>query len=83
MHVNALKALEFDRIRAALAREAATPLGRARAEVLEPATDPDQVAEALALTSEAARSRSMRATTCRRRSPRSRWRISRSIRRGS
>jgi len=55
MHVTALKALEFDRIRAALAREAATPLGRARAEVLQPATEPDRVARGLALTSEAVR----------------------------
>src|SRR5580692_2832300 len=55
MHVSALKALEFDRIRAALAREAATPLGRARAELLQPATDPDRVAQALTLTSEAVR----------------------------
>jgi DNA mismatch repair protein MutS2 len=55
MHVTALKALEFDGIRAALAREAATPLGRARAEVLQPATDPNRVAEALALTSETVR----------------------------
>jgi DNA mismatch repair protein MutS2 len=55
MHVTALKALEFDGIRAALAREAATPLGRARAEILEPATDPDQVVQALALTSETVR----------------------------
>ena len=55
MHVTALKALEFDRIRAALAREAATPLGRARAEALQPATEPDQVARGLALTSEAVR----------------------------
>lgn len=51
MHVTALKALEFDRIRAALAREASTPLGRVRAEALAPASDPDLVARALALTS--------------------------------
>jgi DNA mismatch repair protein MutS2 len=55
MHVTALKALEFDRIRAALAREAATPLGRARAAALEPFTEPDRVARGLALTSEAVR----------------------------
>jgi DNA mismatch repair protein MutS2 len=55
MHVTALKTLEFDRIRAALAREAATPLGRARAEVLQPASEPDRVAGGLALTSEAVR----------------------------
>jgi DNA mismatch repair protein MutS2 len=55
MHVTALKALEFDRIRAALAREASTPLGRVRAEALAPASDPDLVAGALALTSEAVR----------------------------
>jgi DNA mismatch repair protein MutS2 len=55
MHVTALKALEFDRIRAALAREASTPLGRVRAEALAPASDPDLVARALAFTSEAVR----------------------------
>lgn len=55
MHVTALKALEFDRIRAALAREASTPLGRVRAEALAPASDPDLVARALALTSETVR----------------------------
>ena len=34
-----LRALEFDRIREALAHEALTPLGRERADRLEPATD--------------------------------------------
>jgi dsDNA-specific endonuclease/ATPase MutS2 len=34
-----LHALEFDRIREALAREASTALGRARAYTLEPATE--------------------------------------------
>jgi DNA mismatch repair protein MutS2 len=48
-----LRALEFDRIREVLAREAHTPLGRARALALEPATDPGEVAAGLELTSEA------------------------------
>ena len=55
MQAAALKALEFDRILAALAREASTPLGRARAEALEPATDPDEVGRRLALTTEGVR----------------------------
>jgi DNA mismatch repair protein MutS2 len=48
-----LRALEFDRIREALASRALTALGRARLSSLEPATDPAVVASALALTSEA------------------------------
>jgi DNA mismatch repair protein MutS2 len=48
------RALEFDRIREALAREAATPLGRTRALGLEPATDAVVVQAALDLTTAAA-----------------------------
>ena len=48
-----LKALEFDRIREALARETLTPLGRARALSLEPSTDAGQVRHRLDATSEA------------------------------
>ena len=48
-----LRALEFDRIREALAREASTLLGRARALSLEPGTDPDDIRQALDLTLEA------------------------------
>ena len=40
-------------MREALAEVALTPLGRARALDLEPATDPDEVEARLALTSEA------------------------------
>jgi DNA mismatch repair protein MutS2 len=54
MHAAVLRTLEFDRIREALSREAFTPLGRARALALEPATDPDDVQRRLSLTSEAA-----------------------------
>jgi DNA mismatch repair protein MutS2 len=53
MQPSVLKALEFDRIREALAHEALTPLGRARAMALDPATDPDLVETALRLTTEA------------------------------
>jgi dsDNA-specific endonuclease/ATPase MutS2 len=42
-------ALEFDRIREALAREAVTPLGRARALALEPAVEVDEVRTRLGL----------------------------------
>jgi DNA mismatch repair protein MutS2 len=55
MQAAALKALEFDRILAALAREASTPLGRARVDALEPASDPDEVGGRLALTAEGVR----------------------------
>jgi DNA mismatch repair protein MutS2 len=48
------RALEFDRIRGALAREAATALGRARAVALGPATDLPAVRQRLDLTVEAA-----------------------------
>lgn len=47
------KALEFDRVREALAAEAMTALGRARALELEPATEPEHVRRRLALTGEA------------------------------
>jgi DNA mismatch repair protein MutS2 len=53
MQAAVLRALEFDRIREALARDVATPLGRERAQALEPATDPAEVARRLALTGEA------------------------------
>lgn len=49
-----LHMLEFDRVREALALEADTPLGRARALGLEPLSDPAAVAAALDATSEAA-----------------------------
>ena len=55
MQAATLKALEFDRIREALADEASTPLGRTRVESLAPATDPAEVEGALALTTEAVR----------------------------
>jgi DNA mismatch repair protein MutS2 len=48
-----LRTLEFDRIRDALAREAVTPLGRARARALAPSVDPDDIRRRLALTTEA------------------------------
>ena len=47
------RALEFDRVREALAAEATTALGRERALELEPATEPDEVRRRLALTAEA------------------------------
>ena len=47
------RALEFDRIREALAREAATPLGRERAASLEPSTLRADVAAGLELAVEA------------------------------
>src|SRR5580765_2313662 len=50
-----LKALEFDRIREALARDALTPLGRVRLDALVPATDPAEVRRGLDLTTEAVR----------------------------
>jgi DNA mismatch repair protein MutS2 len=55
MQAAVLRALEFDRIREALASRALTPLGRERALVAVPAEDPDLVREALALTSDAVR----------------------------
>ncbi len=53
MHATALRALEFDRIREALADEALTPLGRARALALAPSSDAGEVQRLLALTTEA------------------------------
>jgi DNA mismatch repair protein MutS2 len=47
------RALEFDRVREALARVALTPLGRRRALALSPATEVDEVRARLALTAEA------------------------------
>src|SRR5688572_6076297 len=47
-----LKALEFDRIREALARETLTPLGHARAVNLDPSTDPAEVQYRLNATGE-------------------------------
>ncbi len=49
-----LRALEFDRIREALAREASTELGRVRALELEPAATADEVRQRLDLATEAA-----------------------------
>src|SRR4051812_47342810 len=53
MQAAVLRALEFDRIREALASRALTPLGRERAFAIEPAEEPDAVRDALALTSDA------------------------------
>ena len=53
MQAAALRALEFDRIREALAREALTPLGRVRALALEPSGDAVEVQRRLDLTVEA------------------------------
>ena len=53
MHSGVLRILEFDRIREALAREAFTPLGHARALSLEPSTDIEEVQRRLDLTTEA------------------------------
>jgi DNA mismatch repair protein MutS2 len=55
MQAGTLRALEFDRIVAAVTRLAQTPPGAARLARLGPATDPDVVSRALATTSEAAR----------------------------
>lgn len=46
------RALEWDHVRALLAREAVTPMGRERALTLEPHTDPDAVRKALRETRE-------------------------------
>lgn len=54
MQLAVLRALEFDRIREALAQEASTPLGRERAWALMPAVDPDEVRRRLELSGEAA-----------------------------
>jgi DNA mismatch repair protein MutS2 len=53
MQPAALHALEFDRIREALARETMTPLGHARAMELEPSPDPAEVQYRLNATGEA------------------------------
>jgi DNA mismatch repair protein MutS2 len=53
MQPAALRALEFDRIRDALASEALTLLGRARAARLEPSTEPAEIDRRLQLTAEA------------------------------
>ncbi len=53
MQAAVLRALEFDRIREALAHEALTPLGRERADRLEPAVEPADVRRRLELTTEA------------------------------
>src|SRR5688572_2545027 len=52
MQLAVLKALEFDRIREALARETLTPLGHARAVNLDPSTDPAEVQYRLNATGE-------------------------------
>jgi len=49
-----LRGVEFDRIREALAREALTPLGEARALALAPSADPREVQARLELAAEAA-----------------------------
>jgi DNA mismatch repair protein MutS2 len=55
MHPGALRALEYDRIVEAVARQALTPLGRRRLSELRPQVDARQVASSLAATSEAVR----------------------------
>src|SRR5256885_4237500 len=55
MHAGALKALEFDRIVEAVRRYALTPPGATRLAELQPASDPEIVAHALAGTSETVR----------------------------
>lgn len=55
MHPGALKALEFDRILAALRRLALTPLGETRLAELRPSGDARQVAALLSATTEAVR----------------------------
>jgi len=47
MHPGILRALEFDRVREALAREASTALGQQRALALTPSIDPEEIAERL------------------------------------
>ena len=54
MQPAALRTLEFDRIREALANEALTPLGRSRALALEPTSEVDEVEARLDLAAEAA-----------------------------
>src|SRR5690348_10746969 len=55
MHSGTLKALEFDRIVAAVVRLAQTPPGVERLARLQPQDDPGAVAAALATTAETAR----------------------------
>jgi DNA mismatch repair protein MutS2 len=55
MQLGALRALEFDRIAAAVRRLALTPLGAARLAQLAPSADPRQVAALLAATTEGVR----------------------------
>jgi dsDNA-specific endonuclease/ATPase MutS2 len=55
MHAGGLRALEFDRIVAALRSFALTPPGADRLEDLVPESDPGVVRELLAATSEAVR----------------------------
>jgi DNA mismatch repair protein MutS2 len=55
MNAGALRALEFDRIVAAVRSFALTPTGRVRLEALMPAVDPRQVQESQAATTEAVR----------------------------
>src|SRR5687768_5288085 len=52
MHPGALRALEFDRIVAAVGANAQTPMGAARLAALEPANEPGAVARALSATAE-------------------------------
>lgn len=53
MHASVLRSLEFDRIRVALARLALTPLGRTRAQALEPLVDRGEIEARLNLTAAA------------------------------
>ena len=55
MHPGALRALEFDRIVAAVSANAQTPMGGARLDQLEPVVDPRAVAHALSATAETVR----------------------------
>jgi DNA mismatch repair protein MutS2 len=55
MYPGALRALEFDRIVAAVVANAQTPMGGARLADLEPASEPRAVAHALAATAETVR----------------------------
>ncbi|MES1254205.1 MAG: hypothetical protein ABUS56_01265, partial [Acidobacteriota bacterium] len=55
MQPGALRALEFDRIVAAVAELALTPMGARRLAQLQPSTAPDEVAALLARTTEAVR----------------------------
>src|SRR5689334_14147144 len=54
MQTGVFRALEFDRVRDALARVTLTPLGHVRALALEPATDADEIRARLSLTAAAA-----------------------------